>query len=149
VAHKSVTDSNAEYVFQVLVLVAGLENVIEQLDKGTRKEVQVSRCSKKTGLGQNNHRSAHNSVVSVYVLLFSFFFVFCDFFSNIFLYAQKKKTHQVSDFFCAMTCPLEFLQVCPKIGINVWKMRSPISKTNLGILKTVNPAKRERIGCEI
>jgi hypothetical protein len=29
-------------VFQVLVLVAGLENVIEQLDQGTRKEVQVS-----------------------------------------------------------------------------------------------------------
>jgi hypothetical protein len=34
-----------------------------------------------------------------------------------------------------MTRPLEFLQVCPKIGINVWKMRSPISKPNLGILK--------------
>jgi hypothetical protein len=34
-----------------------------------------------------------------------------------------------------MTHPLEFLQVCPKIGINVWKMRSPISKPNLGILK--------------
>jgi hypothetical protein len=29
-------------VFQVQVLVAGLENVIEQLDQGTRKEVQVS-----------------------------------------------------------------------------------------------------------
>jgi hypothetical protein len=29
-------------VFQVLVLVAGLENVIEQLDQSTRKEVQVS-----------------------------------------------------------------------------------------------------------
>jgi hypothetical protein len=42
VAHKSVTYSNAEYVFQVLVLVAGLENVIEQLDQGTRNEVQVS-----------------------------------------------------------------------------------------------------------
>jgi hypothetical protein len=40
-----------------------------------------------------------------------------------------------------MTRPLEFLQVCPKIGINVWKMRSPISKPNLGILKTSNPTK--------
>jgi hypothetical protein len=29
-------------VFQVLVLVAGLENVIEQLEQSTRKEVQVS-----------------------------------------------------------------------------------------------------------
>jgi hypothetical protein len=48
-----------------------------------------------------------------------------------------------------MTRPLEFLQVCPKIGINVWKMKSPISKPNLGILKTVNPAKPERIGCKI
>jgi hypothetical protein len=28
-------------VFQVLVLVVGLENVIEQLDQSTRKEVQV------------------------------------------------------------------------------------------------------------
>jgi hypothetical protein len=44
-----------------------------------------------------------------------------------------------------MTRPLEFLQVCPKIRINVWKMRSPISKPNLGISKTANPAKRERI----
>ena len=34
-----------------------------------------------------------------------------------------------------MTRPLEFLQVCPKIGINVWKMKSPISRPNLGILK--------------
>jgi hypothetical protein len=138
-------------VFQVLVLVAGLENIIEQLDQGTRKEVQVSRCSKKTGLGQNNHRGAQNTGVSVYVLLFSFF---CDFFQIFFIFfsfaaAHKKKTHQVSDFFCAMTCPLEFLQFCPKIGINVWKMRSPISKPNLGILKTANPAKPERIGCEI
>jgi hypothetical protein len=39
-------------VFQVLVLVAGLENVIEQLDQGTRKEVQVSRCSKKHAWGK-------------------------------------------------------------------------------------------------
>jgi hypothetical protein len=92
-------------VFQVLVLVAGLENVIEQLDQGTRKEVQVSRCSKKTGLGQNNHRGAQKTGVSVYVLLYSFFFFFCDFFSNLFFIffsfesAHKKKTHQVSDFF--------------------------------------------------
>jgi hypothetical protein len=84
-------------VLQVLVLVVGLENVIEQLDQGTRKEVQVSRCSKKTGLGQNNHRGAQNTGVSAYVLLFFFTFslfflifaivvVFCNFsfFSNIF-----------------------------------------------------------------
>jgi hypothetical protein len=48
-----------------------------------------------------------------------------------------------------MTHPLEFLQVYPKIGINVCKMKSPISKQNLGILKTANPAKAERIGCKI
>lgn len=67
-------------MFQVLVLVGGLENVIEQLDQGTRKEVQVYGCSKKTGLGQNNHRGAQNTSISGYVLQF----VFCDFFSNIF-----------------------------------------------------------------
>ena len=142
-------------MFQVLVLVAGLENVIEQLDQGTRKEVQVYGCSKKTGLKQNNHRGAQNTDISVYVLLFSFFLSFFAIFSNIFFIffsfaaAHKKKTHQGSDFFCAMTRPLEFLQVCPKIGIDVWKMRSPISKPNLGILKTANPAMPERIGCEI
>ena len=92
-------------MFQVLVLVAGLENVIEQLDQGTRKEVQVSRCSKKTGLGQNNHRGAQNTGVSVYVLLFFSFFFFCDFFKYFFIFfsfaaAHKKKTHQVSDFLC-------------------------------------------------
>jgi hypothetical protein len=81
-------------VFQVLVLVADLENVIEQLDQGTRKEVQVSRCSKKTGLGQNNHRDAQNTGVSVYVLLFSFFSFFClRFFSNIFLYFSLLQQH--------------------------------------------------------
>jgi hypothetical protein len=141
-------------VFQVLVLVAGLENVIEQFDKGTRKEVQVSRCSKKTGLGQNNHRGAQNTGVFVYVLLFSFFSLFFCNFLNIFLYFSLLQQHIRKNtpsfrFFCAMTHPLEFLQVCPKIGINVWKMRSPISKPNLGILKTANPAKPERIGCEI
>jgi hypothetical protein len=91
-------------VFQVLVLVAGLENVIEQLDQGTRKEVQVYWCNKKTGLGQNNHRGAQNTGVSVYVLLFFLFFS-CDFFFKYFFIffsfaaAHKKKTHQVSDFF--------------------------------------------------
>jgi hypothetical protein len=73
-------------VFQVLVLVADLEIVIEQLDQGTRKEVQVSRCSKKTGLGQNNHRGAQNTSVSVYVLLFSFFSLFFAIFFQIFFY---------------------------------------------------------------
>ena len=92
-------------MFQVLILVAGLENEIEQLDQGIRKEVQVSRCSKKTGLGQNNHRGAQNIGISIYVLLFSFlFFFFCDFFKYFFIFfsfaaAHKKKTHQVSDFF--------------------------------------------------
>jgi hypothetical protein len=88
-------------VFQVLVLVAGLENIIEQLDQGTRKEVQVSRCNKKTGLGQNNHRGAQNTGVSVYVLLFSFFVIFSNIFFIFFSFAaaHKKKTHQVSDFF--------------------------------------------------
>jgi hypothetical protein len=54
-----------------------------------------------TGLGQNNHKGAQNIGVSVYVLLFSFFFAI---FSNIFFIffsfavAHNKKTHQVSDF---------------------------------------------------
>jgi hypothetical protein len=88
-------------VFQVLILVAGLENVIEQLDQGTRKEVQVYGCNKKTGLGQNNHTGAQNISVSGYVLPV----FFLRFFSNIFLYffyfaaAHKKITHQVSDCF--------------------------------------------------
>jgi hypothetical protein len=107
-------------VFQVLVLVAGLENVIEQLDQGIRKEIQVYGCSKKTCLGQNNHR-VQNTGVSGYVLPFFFcdFFFKCFFIFFYFAAAHKKITHQVSDFFCAMTRPLEFLQVCPKIGINV------------------------------
>jgi hypothetical protein len=51
-------------------------------------------------------------------------FFFCDFFKYFFIFfsfaaTHKKKTHQVSDFFCAMIYPLEFLQVYPKIGINV------------------------------
>jgi hypothetical protein len=57
-------------VFQVLVLVVGLDNVLEQLDQGTRKEVQVSRCNKETRWEQNNHRGAQNNGVSAYVLLF-------------------------------------------------------------------------------
>jgi hypothetical protein len=98
-------------------------------------------ATRKTGLGQNNHRGA---------LYWRFWLcatlLFLRFFSNIFFIffyfaaAHKKITHQVSDFFCAMKRPLDFLQVCPKIEINVWKMRSPISKPNLGILKTANPA---------
>jgi hypothetical protein len=88
-------------VFQVLVLVAGLENVIEQLDQGTRKEVQVYGCNKKIGLGENNHRGAQNTSVSVYVLLFYFFSLFFAIFFIFFSFAaaHKKKTHQVSDFF--------------------------------------------------
>jgi hypothetical protein len=90
-------------VFQVLVLVASLENIIEQLDQGTRKEVQVYGCSKKTGLGQNNHRGAQNTGVSGYVLPFFFCdFLFFQIFFYIFFYfaaAHKKITHQVSDIF--------------------------------------------------
>jgi hypothetical protein len=89
-------------VFQVLVLVAGLENVIEQLDQGTRKEVQVYGCSKKTGLGQNNHRGAQNTGVSSYVLPFFFCdFLFFNYFFIFFYFAaaHKKITHQISDFF--------------------------------------------------
>jgi hypothetical protein len=81
----------------------------------------------------------------------SFFAIFFQIFFFLFFYfaaAHKKITHQVSDF-CAMTRPLEFLQICPKIGINVWKMRCPISKPNLGILKTAYLAKPKRIGCKI
>jgi hypothetical protein len=78
-------------VFQVLVLVAGLENVIEQLDQDTRKEVQVSRCNKETGLGKNNHRGEQNTGVSAYVLFFfclffSFFAIFLFSFFQIFFY---------------------------------------------------------------
>jgi hypothetical protein len=75
------------------------------LDQGTRKEVQVSRCSKKTGLGQNNHRGAQNTGVSVYVLLFFSLFLFAIFFKYFFLYFSllqqhiRRKTHQASDFF--------------------------------------------------
>jgi hypothetical protein len=85
-------------VFQVLVLVIGLENVIEQFDQGTRKEVQVYGCNKKISLGQNNHKGTQNTGVSGYVL--PFFAIFLNFF--IFFYfaaAHKKITHQVSDFF--------------------------------------------------
>jgi hypothetical protein len=87
-------------VFQVLVLVAGIENVIEQLDQGTRKEVQVYGCSKKTDLWQNNHRGAQNTGISGYMLPF----FFCDFFQIFFIFfyfaaAHKKITHQVLDFF--------------------------------------------------
>jgi hypothetical protein len=59
------------------------------LDQGTRKEVQVYGCSKKIGLGQNNHRGAQNTGVSGYVLPF----FFCDFFSNIFLYFSILQQH--------------------------------------------------------
>jgi hypothetical protein len=45
-------------VFQVLVLVAGLENVIEQLDQGTRKEVQVS-----SGNGSSVNRADFSALV--------------------------------------------------------------------------------------
>jgi hypothetical protein len=59
------------------------------LDQGTRKEVQVYGCSKKIGLGQNNHRGAQNTGVSGYVLPF----FFLRFFSNIFLYFSILQQH--------------------------------------------------------
>jgi hypothetical protein len=93
-------------VFQVLVLVAGLENVIEQLDQGTRKEVQVSRCSKKQAWGKimtEVHRTlAFLFMCYSFLFLFSLFLIFS---SNIcfiffsFAATYKKKTHQVLDFF--------------------------------------------------
>jgi hypothetical protein len=88
-------------VFQVLVLVAGLENVIEQLDQGTRKEVQVSRCSKKQAWGKII-TEVHRTLAFLVMCYPSFFMVF---FSNIFFIffyfavAHKKITHQVSYFF--------------------------------------------------
>jgi hypothetical protein len=78
-------------VFQVLVLVAGLENVIEQLDQGTRKEVQVSRCSKKQAWGKII-TEVHRTLVFLF-MCYSFFLFFCDFFSNIFLYFSLLQQH--------------------------------------------------------
>jgi hypothetical protein len=40
VAHKSVTDSNA-YVSKVLVLAAGLENVLEQLEEDKKDVTRI------------------------------------------------------------------------------------------------------------
>jgi hypothetical protein len=138
-------------VFQVLVLVAGLENVIEQLDQGTRKEVQVSRCSKKQAWGKiitEVHRTLCFCLCATLFFFLRFFFqIFFLYFSHLQQHIRRK--HTKFQIFCAMTCPLEFLQVCPKIGINVFKMKSPISKPNLRILKTANPTKPERIGCDI
>jgi hypothetical protein len=94
-------------VFEVLVLVAGLENVIEQLDQGTRKEVQVSGYNKKQAWGKiitEVHRTLA-FLFMCYSFLFFFFFFFCDFFFKYFFIffsfaaTHKKKTHQVSDFF--------------------------------------------------
>jgi hypothetical protein len=47
-------------VFQVLVLVAGLENVIEQLDQSTRKDVQVS-----SGNGSSVNRADFSALVEI------------------------------------------------------------------------------------
>jgi hypothetical protein len=100
-----------------------------------------------TGLGQNNHRDAQNMRFCLCATLFFSFSFFAIFFQIFFLYFSllqqhiRRKHTKFQIFFFAMTRPLEFLQVCPKIRINVWKMRSPISKPNFGILKTANPAK--------
>jgi hypothetical protein len=107
-----------------------------------------------TGLGKII-TEVHRTLAFLFMCYsFLFFFSFFAIFSNIFLYFSLlqhhiRRKHTKFQIFCAMTRPLEFLQVCPKIGINVWKMRSPISKLNLGLLKTVNPAEPERIRCEI
>jgi len=47
-------------VFQVLVLVASLENIIEQLDQSTRKEVQVS-----SGNGSSINRADFSALVEI------------------------------------------------------------------------------------
>jgi hypothetical protein len=92
-------------VFQVLVLVVGLENVIEQLDQDTRKEVQVSRCSKKQAWGKII-TEVHRTLAFLFMCYsFLFFLSFLRFFFKYFFIffsfaaAHKKKTHQVSDFF--------------------------------------------------
>jgi hypothetical protein len=78
-------------VFQVLVLVAGLENVIEQLDQGTRKEVQVSRCSKKQAWGKII-TEVHTTLVFLF-MCYSFLFFFCNFFQIFFLYFSLLQQH--------------------------------------------------------
>jgi hypothetical protein len=47
-------------VSQVLVLVVGLENIIEQLDQSTRKEVQVS-----SGNGNSVNRADFSALVEI------------------------------------------------------------------------------------
>jgi hypothetical protein len=47
-------------VFQVLVLVAGLKNVIEQLDQSTRKEVQLS-----SGNGSSVNKADFSALVEI------------------------------------------------------------------------------------
>ena len=127
-------------MFQVLVLVAGLENVIEQLDQGTRKEYKYMGAARKQAWGKII-TEVHKTLTFLFMCYsFLFFSSFLRFFQIFFLYFSLlqqhiRRKHTKFQIFCAMTRPLEFLQVCPKIGINVSKMRSPISKPNLGILK--------------
>lgn len=40
-AHKSVTYNNVEWVYKVLVLAADLENILEQLEKGTKNATKI------------------------------------------------------------------------------------------------------------
>jgi hypothetical protein len=47
-------------VFQVLILVARLENVIEQLDQSKRKEVQVS-----SGNGSSVNRADFSALIEI------------------------------------------------------------------------------------
>jgi hypothetical protein len=90
-------------VFQVLILVAGLENVIEQLDQGTRKEVQVYGAARKQAWGKII-TEVHRTLAFLVMCCPSFFLRF-SFFSNIFFIffyfaaTHNKITHQVSDFF--------------------------------------------------
>jgi hypothetical protein len=79
--------------------------------------------------------------VDIHVLIIFYFSPFPNIFFIFFLLQQHiRRKHTKFQIFFTKKCPLEFLQVCPKIGINVWKMTNPISKTNLGILETANPA---------
>jgi predicted membrane protein len=145
-------------VFQVLVLVAGLKNIIEQLDQGTRKEVQVSRCSKEIGLGQNNHRGAQNTSVSAYVLLFFFLFflifvLVVVFFKYFFIFlsfveSHKKETHQVLVFLCK-DASSGISTSLPKNQNKCLENEKSYFQAEFGDFKNSESGKLERIGCEI
>jgi hypothetical protein len=91
-------------VFQVLILVAGLENVLEQLDQGTRKRYKYLGAARKQG-GSKIITHVHRTMVFLlmcysffsFSLIFALVVVFCDFFQTFFPFAaaHKKETHQI------------------------------------------------------